>query len=235
MVTLSDYRIVGAEALVRRVEGKKIISPSDFIPDAERTGKIISIGQWVLADVCRQINEWQGSGVEPVPIAINISARELFHTNFTENVLEVVKAAKVDPKLIKFELTETFPVEELERADKILKQLKKQGFTLLIDDFGTGYASLKYLTYLPFDGVKIDQTFVATLPDSLPDAAIISAVCGLARQLKLRVIAEGVDKKSQLNFLRAVGCNSAQGNYFCKAVSAEALTKLLQGKRKLPA
>lgn len=231
IVSLSNEKIIGAEALVRKRDKQKgLIFPSAFIPQAEKSGKIVSIGHWVLAEICRQINEWKEAGLTPVPIALNVCPVELFHPYFVTNLKKVVSEQKISPDLIKIELTETFPVEDIDKAAKILTKLKEAGFIIYIDDFGTGYASLKYLTFLPIHAVKIDRMFIQDIPKSLPDAAIISAVTTLAHQLKLKVVAEGVERKTQLHFLKAVGCHSAQGNYFYKPLTGDALGKLLKKK-----
>lgn len=229
VVSLSTEKVTGAEALIRKRHPKKgLIYPGAFIPKAEKNGKIVEIGRWVLEEVCRQIVDWQTNGYTPVPIAVNVCPVELFHPDFYTNVKKILAQYKVPAELIKIELTETFPVEDLELAAKILNKLKEAGFTIYIDDFGTGYASLKYLTFLPIHAVKIDRMFIQDIPKSLPDAAIISAVATLAHQLKLKVVAEGVERKTQLHFLKAVGCHFAQGNYFHKPLNSDTFGKLLR-------
>lgn len=229
MVSLSNNKVVGAEALVRKeTKAKGLTLPGSFIPQAEKSGKIIAIGHWVLEEVCRQIVEWKEAGLVVTPIAINVSPPELFHDKFVSNLKKVTTKYKIAPELIKIELTETFPVEDIEKAAKILGKVKELGHIILIDDFGTGYASLKYLTFLPIDAVKIDRMFIQDIPKSLPDAAIISAVATLAHQLKIKLVVEGVERKTQLHFLKAVGCHFAQGNFFYKPLSAEAFAKLIQ-------
>lgn len=231
IISLSTTKITGAEALVRKIGKKKeLIYPGAFIPKAEKSGKIVEIGKWVLEETCRQINAWQEEGLTPVPIAVNVCPVELFHEDFVVNIKKTIADHKISPEAIKLELTETFPVEDIERAAKIVTKLREAGFTILIDDFGTGYASLKYLTYLPIHAVKIDRMFIQDIPKSLPDAAIISAVATLAHQLKLKIVAEGVERKTQLHFLKAVGCHLAQGNYFYKPQTAENFGKLLKKK-----
>lgn len=229
IVSLTTEKITGAEALVRkRSPNKGLIYPGAFIPQAEKSGKIIDIGKWVLEESCRQIKEWQEAGLTPVAISINVCPVELFHEDFVSNLKKTTAEYKVPPELIKIELTETFPVEDLEKAAKILGKIKEAGFIIYIDDFGTGYASLKYLTFLPIQAVKIDRMFIQDIPKSLPDAAIISAVATLAHQLKLKIVAEGVERKTQLHFLKAVGCHFAQGNYFYKPLTGENFGKLLR-------
>lgn len=231
IVSLSNQKITGAEALVRKLgKNNKVILPGEFIPQAEKSGKIIDIGRWVLEEICRQIVAWQEEGLKPVPIALNVCPPELFHPDFISNIKKVIAEYKVPADLIKIELTETFPVEDLDKAAKILGKLKDAGFIIYIDDFGTGYASLKYLTFLPIQAVKIDRMFIQDIPKSLSDAAIISAVATLAHQLKLKIVAEGVERKTQLHFLKAVGCHFAQGNYFYKPLAAEDFGKLLKKK-----
>jgi diguanylate cyclase len=229
IINVKTKRISGAEALVRWIHpemGK--LYPGAFINQAEESGIIVEIGKWVIAEVCRQIQQWEEQGRIPPPININISPRELLRPSLVNHLEQSLKEFHVAPSQLKVELTETFLMKDIDLSLSILEQLKSLGLRILIDDFGTGYASLNYLKRLPIDAVKIDKTFIQGLPLHLQDAALTSAIIAISHQLGLDVVAEGVETQSQYEFLRAAQCNYAQGNLFYKPFSAREFGKLLR-------
>ncbi len=216
-------RIVGAEALLRWNYHKAgIIMPSDFIPLAEETGLIIPIGDWVLKNAFHQCKVWADKGYN-LTVSINISPRQLAEKGFAEKVERIIQETGVNPKLLELEVTETLLIREPEGSAEVLSRLRKLGIKILIDDFGTGYSSLAYLKKLPIDGVKIDKFFIQDLysGDFGESAELVMAIVNLAHNLRLKVIAEGVETESQLRFLRLVRCDEAQGYLFGKPVLPE--------------
>lgn len=229
IVGVRNKRIIGCEALVRWNHPEMgLLYPGDFIGQAEESGLIVQLGQWVINEVCRQIQQWEQEDKIPPPVSINISPRELLRPALVSNIETALKKHKVSPTQIKLELTETFLMKNIDLSIGILEQLRALGLRILIDDFGTGYASLNYLRKLPINGVKIDQSFVMGVPNNLQDAALTSAIIAISHQLGLDVVAEGVENVDQLNFLRAAQCNFAQGNFFFKPVNAQAFADLLR-------
>ena len=214
-VRICDRRIIGAEALIRWNSGQdELMSPAQFIPIAEESGLIIPIGEWVLRKACEQARLWQDANYPPIPIAVNVSAMQFHEKHFLDLVARVLHDTGLQPKYLELELTESVTMQDLELTVSLLESLKQMGVNLSIDDFGTGYSSLSYLKRLPIDTLKIDRSFVqdiATDPDS---AAIISAIISMAKSLKQKVIAEGVETQEQFEFLRSQGCDSIQG-YYC--------------------
>jgi EAL domain-containing protein (putative c-di-GMP-specific phosphodiesterase class I) len=211
---LSDGTIRGFEALLRWDHPERgQIAPLEFISILEDTGLIIPVGEWVIAQVCRQLNEWQQAGLRALPVAINLSARQLQQAGLAANVQRIVGGAGVDPHLLEFELTESMLMTDPEAAVATLGGLKAQGMRLSVDDFGTGYSSLAYLKRFPLDALKIDRTFVRDLPGDTDDAAITKAVIRLAHSLNLKVVAEGVETIAQLRLLEEYGCDEIQGYY----------------------
>ena len=214
-VRIADQCIIGAEALIRwnnRQEG--LVSPTQFIPIAEESGLIIPIGEWVLRKACEQARLWQDANYLPIPVAVNVSAVQFRDKYFLDLVARVLHDTGLQPKYLELELTESVTMQDLELTVSLLESLKQMGVSLSIDDFGTGYSSLSYLKRFPIDTLKIDRSFVqdiATDPDS---AAIISAIISMAKSLKQKVIAEGVETQEQFEFLRRQGCDAIQG-YYC--------------------
>ena len=209
-----------------------ILYPDSFIGPAEESGLIVDIGEWVIHEVSRQIQEWHTEGREVVPVSINVSPRELLRPTFVERVERSLQEFNVKPSDIKLELTETFLIKNIDLSVGILEQLKLLGLRIWIDDFGTGYASLNYLKRMPIDGVKIDRTFIQGSGANLQDAALTAAIITIAHQLGLEVVAEGVELQQQWDMLREHKCNYAQGNYFHKPMTGADLSKLLKTTRK---
>ena len=222
-------RIIGAEALVRwRQPEMGLVSPGMFIPIAEESGLIVSIGEWVMREACRQNKEWQAEGFLPIPVAVNLSAVQFRQKNLTELVADALQQSGLESRWLELEITESGIMQNADAAVKTLHALKLMGLKLSIDDFGTGYSSLSYLKTFPLDKLKIDQSFVRDITTNQDDAAIVGAIIGMAKSLKLRVIAEGVETIDHLNFLNSSGCIEIQGYYFSRPVPAAEFGQLLQ-------
>jgi EAL domain-containing protein (putative c-di-GMP-specific phosphodiesterase class I) len=227
----STGTVSGFEALLRwRHPERGLVAPYEFIGILEETGLILPVGEWVIAEVCRQLGAWSAGYPSVPPVAINLSARQLGHAGLPETVRAIVEAAGVDPRLLEFELTESMLMADPEGAVRILHELKRQGMRLSVDDFGTGYSSLAYLKRFPLDALKIDRTFVRDLPGDSDDAAITKAVISLAHSLNLKVVAEGVETVGQLDALRAYGCDEVQGYYIGRPVPAAECAAFLQSE-----
>ncbi|MDW8304399.1 MAG: EAL domain-containing protein [Acidobacteriota bacterium] len=222
-VEIATRKIVGAEALIRWNSPKMgMILPTDFIPFAEETGLIIPIGDWVLRNTFRQCKIWAEKGKQ-LSVSVNLSAYQLNEKNFYEKVVSFIEETGVDPKLLEFEVTESVLLKNPELSAQTLKKLKNLGIKILIDDFGTGYSSFAYLKKLPLDGLKIDKSFLHDLSvaDDQSGADFIVAIVTLAHNLRLKVVAEGVETEEQFNLLRLVKCDEAQGYLFGKPVLPE--------------
>ena len=233
-VDVCTGKILGAEALVRWMHPKLgLISPTAFIPMAEETGLITSIGEWVLETACAQNKQWQDKGYDPISIAVNVSARQFISDNLIGDVKRVLKETGLKPEHLDLELTESTLMHSIDLAVSALGKLKEMGVRLSIDDFGTGYSSLTYLKRFPIDAVKIDQSFVRDLTTNSDDAAIARAVIAMSQSLKLKVIAEGVETIDQLEFLRCLECDEIQGFLASKPVPAEEFEKYLRDNVRL--
>jgi len=232
-VDLESGVICGFEALLRWQHPERgMVSPVEFIPVLEDTGLIVPVGEWVMREVCRQIQVWKRSGLAVPPVAVNLSARQFLQKDLEATVRVILRESGVDPSLIQFELTESLLMKEPEAAARTLRGLKESGVKILVDDFGTGYSSLAYLKRFPIDALKIDRVFVRDVTTNPEDAAITLAIIGLAHSLKLKVVAEGVETKGQLNFLSTHACDEMQGYYFSRAVPpSECETMLREGRR----
>jgi len=228
-VSLDRGEIVGMEALVRWQHPELgLVSPAKFIPLAEETGLIIPIGEWVLQTACAQNKTWEKAGFPPLRVAVNLSARHFKQKSLIGTVAWVLKETRFDPYYLDLELTEGAIMENAEATITTLRELKEMGLRISIDDFGTGYSSLGYLKRFPIDILKIDQSFVQDISIDPDDAAIVRLIITMAHTLKLKVIAEGVEAKEQLEFLRLYQCEEVQGYLFSKPVPAETFTQLLQ-------
>jgi diguanylate cyclase (GGDEF)-like protein/PAS domain S-box-containing protein len=227
-VDLMTGAITGAEALIRWIHPTRgLIPPMDFIPIAEDCGLILLIGAWALREACAQSRAWTKAGLPTVTMAVNVSAIEFRDKNFLNRLFEVINETGLDPRLLELELTESVLMKHAASTAVILQSLREAGIRLAIDDFGTGYSSLSYLRKFPVDAVKIDQTFIRQISAD-DDTTIVKAVIGMARGLKLRVIAEGVETPQELAFLRAYRCDEAQGYYFSRPVPARQFAMMLK-------
>jgi len=228
-IDLLSGKIIGAEALIRwQHPDQGLVFPGKFISVAEETGLILPIGEWVLRTACRQNKAWQLTGLTPIGIAVNLSARQFSRNQIEQLTIAVLSESGLDAHYLELEITESMVMQNAEQAIAVMKILKAIGVKLSIDDFGTGYSSLSYLKRFPIDKLKIDQSFVRDLGEDQDDAAIVTAIIGLAKGLGLRVIAEGVEKKEQLEFLRAKGCDEMQGYFFSKPIPAIDFETLLR-------
>ena len=229
-VELASGRILGLEALVRWNHPQRgLLMPDLFIPIAERTGTIFALGRWVLDEACRQIKAWRDQGFAPPLLAINVSAAELHdYAKFEQFLAESLKRWSVAPGDIELELTESVLMEASQMHSDALARIKALGTSIAIDDFGTGYSSLAYLSAYPLSRLKIAQQFVLGIPDNAGDVAITRATLSLARELGVKVIAEGVETKAQLDFLVSAGCVVGQGFGFSRAVQAAHAADLLR-------
>ncbi|MEW6294460.1 MAG: EAL domain-containing protein [Pseudomonadota bacterium] len=221
---LESHRVVGVECLLRwRHPELGVVPPGQFIPLAEESGLILPIGRWVLAEACRQNRAWQDAGLPPWVVAVNISAPQFHDGSIVEQVREALAVSGLDPRWLELEITESVIMEEPERVVTLLGQLKVLGVRLSIDDFGTGYSSLAYLKRFPLDKIKIDRSFVTDLETNANDAAIVRMVIGIAKDLELKVIAEGVETAGQRDFLHRHRCDQIQGFYLSRPAPAESI------------
>ncbi|SDG14045.1 putative bifunctional diguanylate cyclase/phosphodiesterase [Pelagibacterium luteolum] len=228
VVDMARGRAIGAEALVRWNHPQHgLVSPARFIPIAERSGLIDDIGLWVMREACAQMARWDSEGVDPITVAVNLSASQFLDHRLESQLKEALAAARIDPTRLEIELTESAAMLDYEHTHKTFRQLKDLGLSVAIDDFGTGYASMSQLRKLPVDKLKIDREFVTNV-DTAPDAqAICNAVIALSSGLGLKILAEGTERREEVDYLAARGCNLFQGFYFSKPVSATDLAEAI--------
>ena len=225
---LSTGRIFAVEALIRWKHPERgLVPPGDFIPLAEETGLIGPIGDWTLRAACRQNKAWQVSGLPPIVVSVNVSARQFQAKDWVERVATALEESGLEARYLELELTESLIMQDVQQAVETMHRLEQLGVHLAIDDFGTGYSSLASLKRFPVGRLKIDRSFVKDLPNDSDDAAIARAVISLAHTLQLRVIAEGVETREQVDFLRGAGCDEIQGFYLSRPIDARALQAIL--------
>jgi diguanylate cyclase len=225
--SLARDNLIGFEALIRWRNGGRLISPADFIPLAEESGMIVAIGDWVLAEACRQTKIWSMATERKLVIAVNISPRQFRHPDFVQKLEKALTESQVDPTSIELEITEGIVMEGAETMILLLEHLRQMGLKLAIDDFGTGYSSLAYLKRFPIDKLKIDQSFVRNLQPNTDDAAIVEALINLGHNLGMIVIAEGVETAEQRSLLHQWSCDEIQGYHYSKPLSAELATRFI--------
>lgn len=231
-VAIQGERIVGFEALVRwRHPELGLVPPVQFIPMAEETGMIIEIGAFVLRQACRDAVAWQRAGLPPILMAVNISSVQFGHPDLYAQVLSILEEEGLPPEQLELELTESMLMDDAEAAVAILNRFKKHGIQIAIDDFGTGYSSLNYLRRFPIDSIKIDRSFITEVNTNPDDASIATSIILMGRSLKLRVIAEGVETRSQLSFLRVMQCDEVQGYLFSPPVPVDRARALLESQQ----
>ncbi len=228
-------QLMGAEALMRwRHPEQGFISPAEFIPVAEDSGLIVALGEWVLLQACAEGARWvrtaEEAGVPPPSVAVNVSARQLREKGFLDVVMRTLAVTGLPATQLELELTESMLMEDVESAVQFMREARAQGVRLSIDDFGTGYSSLAYLQSFPINQLKIDRSFTRSLPDD--GTTIVSAVISLARDFQLAVVAEGVESREQLEWLRRAGCTYAQGYLLGKPMPPEALRQLIEAQRQ---
>lgn len=211
-IRLEDKRIIGAEALIRwEIKNGQFIPPSDFIPLAEKSGQIISIGDWVLETACRTIRDWCQAGLADMHIAVNFSAQQLDQDDLTDKISAALEKWMIKPEWIEVEITETLVMANPEKAIQNLEQLKQMGLSIALDDFGTGYSSLAYLQKLPIDYIKIDISFIKRILTNPYDAVMVKTIIDMAHNLGLEVVAEGVEEQEQMERLEQFRCDIVQG------------------------
>jgi diguanylate cyclase (GGDEF)-like protein/PAS domain S-box-containing protein len=233
-VDVRGFHLVGMEALIRwQHPSFGLLYPKEFVPLAEESGLIISLGDWVMRTACAQNKAWQDAGLAPMRLSVNFSARQFQQPTFMTDVAQILKDTNLDPRWLELELTESSIMKDPEEAIEKLHELKLMGIKVAIDDFGTGYSSLNYLKRFPIDTLKIDRTFVSDICKDPHDRAIVRAIINLGHALDLTVIAEGVETKEQLQYLSALECDVVQGFLFSKAISANAFEELLIEQRQV--
>ena len=235
-IDLRSGEVVGFEALVRWMHPSLgLIPPAEFITLAEETGEMVSIGNWVLREACRQAAEWRSTVMagRPFTMAVNVSANEFLEPGLAWEVLRALRETDLDPSMLRIEITESVLLDDSEVAGEILLELKRIGVELAIDDFGTGYSSLSYLRRLPADILKIDRSFVADVDQDEREAAIVEAVVRVADALGMRIVAEGIERVEQARFLATMGCQSGQGYHFARPAEASVTEATISEQRFL--
>lgn len=229
LVDLHSGQITAMEALVRwQHPTLGLVSPAKFIPIAEANGLIVPIGEWVLRTACTQNRAWQQAGFTSIRISVNLSARQFEQPYLVEIVCQILEETGLQASCLELEVTESFLMADMERSVKTLKQLRQLGIWLALDDFGTGYSSLNYLKRFPVNMLKIDQSFVQDVMSNPDSAAVTDAIIALAKSLRLKITAEGVETQEQLDYLKMQGCHEGQGYYFSCPMPAEIIAQMLQ-------
>jgi EAL domain-containing protein (putative c-di-GMP-specific phosphodiesterase class I) len=227
VVDLSAGRLLGAEALLRWTHPTRgEISPAEFIPIAEANGLSDRFGLWVLNAACGAAKRWQDSGLGALKMAVNLSARQLLDPDLFDKITRTLARHRLSPSMLELELTETAAMGDPDAAARLFGRLREAGVSIAIDDFGSGYSSLSYLKKLPFDKLKIDREFVTDVDSKRESQAICKALIELGRGFDLKVLAEGVETKGEVNTLRRFGCSLFQGFYFSRPLSEEAFRAL---------
>jgi len=235
-VDLQSGRVVGMEALIRWQHPELgMVPPSRFVGVAEDTGLIVPIGAWVMRTACAQNKAWQAAGLGSLRVAVNLSARQFSAADLLPGIEAALRDTGLDPSCLELELTESLFMGDITPAVELLHRMKALGVTLSIDDFGTGYSSFSYLSRFPIDVLKIDRSFVSDITHDANDAAIVDSIIALAHNLRLSVIAEGVETAEQLDYLRRQGCDEMQGYYFSRPLPAHEFEQLLHQRRSLEA
>jgi diguanylate cyclase (GGDEF)-like protein/PAS domain S-box-containing protein len=225
---VSTGQIVAAEALLRWEHPQRgTLDPDSFIPLAEETGLIVPLGEWVLREACLQARTWQDAGYTPIRLGVNLSARQLHHKDLINLVTSALEESGISPEWLQLEITEGDVMSNVEFIVAVLHKLRSMGVGISVDDFGTGYSSLSYLKRFPIDSVKIDRSFVRDLASDPSDAAIVTTVIAMARNLNLRVVAEGVETTEQLEFLRRRACDEYQGYLISRPLPAHQFARLI--------
>jgi diguanylate cyclase (GGDEF)-like protein/PAS domain S-box-containing protein len=228
-VNLVSGDITGMEALIRwRQPDGELVLPSQFIPVAEDCGLILPIGRWVMRTACAQVRAWQDAGLQPMPIAVNVSATEFRDHSFVATVRQILRDTRLPPQYLELELTEGVLMDDAESSSSVLQELKLMGVRIAVDDFGTGYSSLSYLRQFPIDVLKIDQSFVHQKTTGSEDSTIVSAIINVGKGLKHLVVAEGIETQAQRSYLQSQSCQEGQGYLFSQPMAAAQFACLLQ-------
>jgi EAL domain-containing protein (putative c-di-GMP-specific phosphodiesterase class I) len=226
---IGTHEVVGFEALLRWTHTTRgEVLPAEFIPIAEQTGSILPIGEWVLRTACHEAASW----INPLTVAVNVSTVQIHHANFSHVVHQVLFECGLAPARLELEITETALIHDLDRALATLRRIKTLGVRIVMDDFGTGYSSLSNLLAFPFDKIKIDRSFIKSVTVNERAAAVVRSVLGLGRALNLQVLAEGVERTDQLEFLEEELCNQAQGYLFGRPGRIDSFRGLTHGSVK---
>ena len=232
-VDIRQGKITGAEALIRWFHPEKgLISPAEFIPIAEETGLIISIGEWVLHTACSQTKVWQEEGFAPFQIAVNLSRSQFIHRNLQERIIKIIQEVDLTPNYLELEVTEGLVMQNERAASRIMKAWQNYGIKISMDDFGKGYSSLSYLREFPFDVIKIDKSFIHNIMADSKTEAITIAIIQMAHSLNLKVVAEGVETKAELDFLQRHECDEIQGYLFGPPLPISKFEQLLKEGKK---
>ena len=233
-VDLASGKIIGMEALIRWQHPELgMVPPMRFISVAEDTGLIVPIGAWVMRTACLQNRAWHDAGLGQLRVAVNLSARQFASNDLLDNISAVLDESGLDPHCLEIELTESLFMSDVSLAVELLHNMKALGVNLSIDDFGTGYSSLSYLSRFPIDVLKIDRSFVTNITRDANDAALVASIINLAHNLKLSVIAEGVETEEQLDYLRSHGCDEMQGYYVSRPLPADQFERFLRQHNKV--
>jgi len=228
-VDIQQGRIVGIEALIRWQHPERgMVPPDEFIGIAEETGLILPIGEWVLQQACQQMQALRNTGLPSIQVSINLSVRQLRESTLVDTISQVLQQTGLDPSMLDLEITESMLMSDIDRVKKTLKQLSELGVSISVDDFGTGHSSLAYLKQFPISTLKIDRSFITDIPEDKDDVSITIAIINMARGLGIKTVAEGVEMKEQLDFLKTHECNLMQGYYFSKPVAFDEIVRLLQ-------
>ena len=234
-ICASSGKITGVEALVRWEHPERgLVYPGEFIPLAEETRLMSDISNWVLITACKEVKQWIDAGHRDIRLSVNFSPLQVEHPKFVQSLLDELQRVQFPPANLEIELTENVIMNDLENMTQKLSQLSEHGLTIAIDDFGTGYSSLNYLSQLPIHTLKVDQSFVQDIDATHDQACIVSAIVSMAHGLKLNIVAEGVETRAQLDYLKNLGCHEIQGFYFGKAEPGEiALALINQGRQSI--
>ncbi|KTD21600.1 EAL domain-containing protein [Legionella londiniensis] len=225
---IRQQKFLSLEALIRWQHPKKgVILPISFIPAAEESGLIISLGEWVIQEVCKQINLWRQEGLPFMRVAVNVATQQLKQADFAETVSEILKKYKIPPEYLEIEITENVIVTHTEVLSMV-KRLKKIGVRIVLDDFGTGNSCLNYLKQIKIDRLKIDRSFVANIARSQSDEVIIEAIIAMAQSMNFKVLAEGVENQQQINFLKKKQCDEVQGFFYCKPITPDLVVEYIK-------
>lgn len=225
---IKTNNLVGMEALLRWVKSDgTIVSPLKFIPKAEETGLIVPIGEFVLREACRQLKAWEDKGYTNLTVSINLSPKQIEDKELLNAIKEILKDTQIHPCRIELEITESAAIKDMNQTIALLKELKQMGINVLLDDFGTGYSSLNFLRLLPVTTIKIDKSFIDKVEEDTTEKTIVKSLISLAHDIRMRVIAEGIETPSQLYFLKDHYCDEAQGFYFSKPIPAPDFERLL--------
>jgi EAL domain-containing protein (putative c-di-GMP-specific phosphodiesterase class I) len=220
--------VVGAEALIRwQHPDLGLVPPGRFIPILEETGLIIEVGKWVISTACQQNKDWQNQGYTPIQIGVNLSPRQFNQKDLAPSIENIIDETGLAPKWLDLEVTESSIMENPEKVIETLNQLHSIGIKISIDDFGTGYSSLSYLKTFPIDVLKIDQSFIRDITVDSDDEVIVKTIIAMGHNLGLKIVAEGVEQKEQLDVIKQYDCEWYQGYYFSKPVPAEEFVKML--------